>query len=912
DNIFNITKTAGTNIIGGNWTAGNWWWNYLGDDNDGDGIGDTMLPHNNDYAPIIIAPSAYENCDMTFSTLDIEAGRTYNFTNCNLTFGTVSVKQYGKLYIQDSVVDAESSPWSLSASTNSIVRIKDSTLNNCIISSSSDLFSLTGNTLSDCNNAVTFTGDEAIITGNTIGSGGLAVSITGASKVTLNTNTFTGSNKKIYLSGSSNAAISDNTLDEIEMRGGLYNNISDMSMNKLIFEPNSSMAWNLTFPSLEPRIAGGRNDVWDITSYSGLNMSGSDNVVRDSYVLGVVYFQYGYKENNTLRGSTIVNGSIYPQSQNPTAPKLNIINNTINFTASEGIDNWMTSQAAWSVISGNKFYSKNPTAIDTCIKWKGSDNIISDNRFNCTRGLRLGGTAPTKRNNITGNYFTGGHYGLLFKSDNTINNSIWNNYFDNEYDVYFHCNATYLEQNNRWNITKVQGNNIIGGSWMGGNFWHDYDGYDSNGDGLGDSDLPHWKDWLPLTTRGPPDDGDDSGGDDDLNKIVTPGNKTSKNETEEEPEVKENQDDNSTEIYIPEVDENESVSVDLPNEKQLVVQIVITPSKRVPGIHIVVKKLPEKPADVDRKHGAVYQYLKIDKNVTDEEIKEAVIKFVVDREWLEKNGLNPDKIKLVRWNRGKWEKLPTEREVDDGDYFDVNDDEVTVKKSGKIKIKVLGSAFSARGENIPVYAWGMIGGGGYEELFGGANVNTDKEAGYYSQEFDVSSGDKVHIKAKGRLTISTEDGGKNVIVLRNGDTPPYFKPFGDQPEIASFLSSVMDPDTGKVSIGPNDVLYLFELWTTKASSSAFDMQDLIVLVSYEAPEEDSYTYSSTSEGFSYFAIIADMPEITEASVSGPTGYFIFPTTEAVLAGVVIVIGVGLLVSRRKMLKRKKKVRWLWS
>ncbi|MFQ6010523.1 MAG: NosD domain-containing protein, partial [Candidatus Aenigmatarchaeota archaeon] len=190
DNMFNITKTAGTNIIGGNWTAGNWWWNYLGDDTDGDNIGDTELPHYNDYAPIIIAPIAFENCNMNFSTLDIDAGRLYNFTNCNLTFGTVNVKKYGKLYIQDSVVDAESGTWNLNSQTGSAVKIRDSTLNNCSISSGSDLVLLTGNTINS----------------------GVAVSITNSPKATIKTNTFTGSSKKIYLSGSSNADISGNVL----------------------------------------------------------------------------------------------------------------------------------------------------------------------------------------------------------------------------------------------------------------------------------------------------------------------------------------------------------------------------------------------------------------------------------------------------------------------------------------------------------------------------------------------------------------------------------------------------------------------------------------------------------------------------------------------------------------------------
>ncbi len=155
------------------------------------------------------------------------------------------------------------------------------------------------------------------------------------------------------------------------------------------------------------------------------------------------------------------------------------------------------------------------------------DGIFVDQRFwdtieNCkVTDFAYGITLNYSRNNtlrnntVNGNLYDG--IGLWNSSNNTlsgstmrdnggtglsvvgINNSIYNNYFSNAHNVT-------ASGTNTWNIAKTAGTNIFGGPYLGGNFWSDYGGVDTNGDGLGNTGLPYnangniqnGGDYLPL------------------------------------------------------------------------------------------------------------------------------------------------------------------------------------------------------------------------------------------------------------------------------------------------------------------------------------------------------------------------------------------------------------------------------
>ena len=126
-----------------------------------------------------------------------------------------------------------------------------------------------------------------------------------------------------------------------------------------------------------------------------------------------------------------------------------------------------------------------------------TDNIANSND---EYGILL---YSASNNTLSGNTVLNNYYGISLESSN--NNLIYNNYLDNTQNAY-------AKELNIWNISKTPGTNIIGGSYLGGNYWSDYKGEDNDDDGLGNTLLPYIAsgdiqyggDWLPLVKADQP------------------------------------------------------------------------------------------------------------------------------------------------------------------------------------------------------------------------------------------------------------------------------------------------------------------------------------------------------------------------------------------------------------------------
>lgn len=69
-----------------------------------------------------------------------------------------------------------------------------------------------------------------------------------------------------------------------------------------------------------------------------------------------------------------------------------------------------------------------------------------------------------------------------------------------------------------------------------------------------------------------------------------------------------------------------------------------------------------------------------------------------------------------------------------------------------------------------------------------------------------------------------------VWVMRDGDTTPGLAGFADQASAEIFMAPYIDEVTGTMKLGKNQAIYLFELGVTSTTSSGFDLQDAVVLV----------------------------------------------------------------------------------
>jgi len=160
-----------------------------------------------------------------------------------------------------------------------------------------------------------------------------------------------------------------------------------------------------------------------------------------------------------------------------------------------------------------------------------------------------------------------------------------------------------------------------------------------------------------------------------------------------------------------------------------------------------------------------------------------------------------------------------------------------------MEIRVLGASYQI-GWSYGQPVWGTVdarvrvgSGSSFQDLWYGKQDSINPTNVYFSSSVD--EGQTIDIAARCHNGYSwlnwrrTDQGfTDNVTALANGDTPPSSIPAFSQGNIEDYLAPYLD-ENGNVNIGPLDVIYLIELGQTNTSASGFDMQDLVLLVTFE-------------------------------------------------------------------------------
>jgi len=160
-----------------------------------------------------------------------------------------------------------------------------------------------------------------------------------------------------------------------------------------------------------------------------------------------------------------------------------------------------------------------------------------------------------------------------------------------------------------------------------------------------------------------------------------------------------------------------------------------------------------------------------------------------------------------------------------------------------MEIRVLGASYQI-GWNRGQPVWGTVdsrvrvgSGSSFQQLWYGKQDSINPTNVYFSSSVD--EGQTIDIAARCHNGSSWRDWRathwgftNNVTALANGDTPPSSVPAFSQGNIEDYLAPYLD-ENGNVNIGPLDVIYLIELGQTDTNASGFDMQDLVLLITFE-------------------------------------------------------------------------------
>ena len=294
--------------------------------------------------------------------------------------------------------------------------------------------------------------------------------------------------------------IYDNIIKEnngygIRLNHSNYNNID---YNNFISNSNSLFLYNSSYNSIENSLNikdNSQNGIFlnETSNYNTI----SNNII--SYNLKNGIFLNDHCDNNILSNNNIYsNDDSGIRSENSSNNRID--NNTISANFNYGI----MMVGSNNIIIDNTINNNKEHGI---FLFADDYNVIIQNKikYNTKDGIILSNSTSDSiyKNEISGNY----RYGINLDFF-TISNTIYDNYiYENTENA-----IDKSHDNNIWNTTKTLETNIVGGPYIFGNYWDDFDeisenANDNNGDFIADNSYTIYasnKDYGPLLDNTPP------------------------------------------------------------------------------------------------------------------------------------------------------------------------------------------------------------------------------------------------------------------------------------------------------------------------------------------------------------------------------------------------------------------------
>ncbi len=170
---------------------------------------------------------------------------------------------------------------------------------------------------------------------------------------------------------------------------------------------------------------------------------------------------------------------------------------------------------------------------------------------------------------------------------------------------------------------------------------------------------------------------------------------------------------------------------------------------------------------------------------------------------------------------------------------------ITTKKQLTMNVRVLGASVKVvwldsrgrvtRWEWAPTEAQMKVNNGSYSRIFyntqDNVNANQIVKSQTLSANTTINFAGRYRFDGSWSTLYNSTNSNNQVVALKDGDIPPTTTPLYQQPTLESFLIPYLD-NQGKIKLGPRDVIYLMELTHTNKNDSGFDLQDLVLLVTF--------------------------------------------------------------------------------